>query len=280
MPRPTPTPPRCSSAATRLATGPAPSRGTRRDGAVMSAAAARSRPRRTRGDQPAPRRARRRRGRPPRPGPPPRPRRAARPDPARPRPGAGRGRGRRRLVVRLRPLHATPGVIGLTEAEATQRLEAAGLQRRGRRPVVLRQRLEGRRARHRPRRPATGCSTAPRSTIRVSLGREVYELPVLTDISRGRGAGPDPEDQGELRRTTERWSETVRRGHRHPLRPRRPARPCAPARSSTWSSARAASPSRSARGSATSRRRAAALEQRALIAEVRSSTPTPSPRAT
>jgi serine/threonine-protein kinase len=105
----------------------------------------------------------------------------------------------------------TPGVIGLTQSDAQQRLEGAGLDVTIGEAVYSSTVAKGRVI---STDPGAGDRVLDGGdvTVVVSLGREVYDLPKLTDITEDEAQDRIIAAKMAFGKTTKQWSETVAKG--------------------------------------------------------------------
>jgi serine/threonine-protein kinase len=105
----------------------------------------------------------------------------------------------------------TPGVIGLSQADAQERLEGAGLDVTVDDPAYSSTVPKGRVISADPsagERVLDGGDV----TIVVSLGKEVYQLPKLTGITLDQAQDRIQSQNMAFGKATEKWSETVHKG--------------------------------------------------------------------
>ncbi|WP_240641078.1 Stk1 family PASTA domain-containing Ser/Thr kinase [Nocardioides ferulae] len=106
---------------------------------------------------------------------------------------------------------STPGVIGLAEAAAVDRLEAAGLSAELGDPAYSETVPKGRVI---STDPEAGAQVLDGGTVTLvlSLGKERYDVPKLAGLTRGEAEAELTDTSLTLGQVVERWSETVPEG--------------------------------------------------------------------
>ena len=114
-------------------------------------------------------------------------------------------------MVRLRPLHDTPGVLGVTQAAATAELDKAGLDAEEGDPRYS-ETVEAGLVLGSDPEPGERVLKDGTVTLVVSLGPERYDVPALEGMTEDQAQ--DAITQGHLGfgESTEKFSETVPAG--------------------------------------------------------------------